>query len=182
MKTILVFVSSLDGKVTKWGNSDIKSWSSKSDQEYFKNKWNETRLIVMGSNTYNADPIKPSSNHLFVVMTRHPSDYKGNETSGKLEFTNESPGKLFARFEKEGRDQMLIVGGAHIATSFLKEQLIDELWLTIEPNIFGTGGSFVIEEKLNINLQLISCERVNKQGTLIAKYSVIKDNNIKLKQ
>lgn len=64
---------------------------------------------------------------------------------------------------------MLIVGGAHIATSFLKEQLIDELWLTIEPNIFGTGGSFVIEEKLNINLQLISCERVNKQGTLIAK-------------
>jgi dihydrofolate reductase len=182
MKTILVFVSSLDGKVTKWGNADIKSWSSKSDQDYFKNKWNETRLIVMGSNTYNADPIKPSSNHLFVVMTRHPSDYKGNETSGKLEFTNESPQKLFARFEKAGNEFMLIVGGAQIATSFLKEQLIDELWLTIEPKIFGTGGSFVIEEKLDINLQLISCERVNKQGTLITRYSVIKDNNIKLKK
>lgn len=181
MKTILVFVSSLDGKVTKWGGSDIKSWSSKSDQEYFKNKWNETKLIVMGSNTYNAEHIKPSSNHFLVVMTGHPSDYKGMEIPGKLEFTIESPKELYIRFEKEGIDEMLIVGGAHIATSFLKEQLVDELWLTIEPVIFGTGGSFVIEEKLNINLQLISCERVNTQGTLIAKYSVIKDNNVKLK-
>jgi dihydrofolate reductase len=70
---------------------------------------------------------------------------------------------------------MLVVGGAHIATSFLKEQLIDELWLTIEPKIFGVGGNFVIEEKLDIKLQLISCERVNLQGTLITIYSVIKE-------
>jgi dihydrofolate reductase len=78
--------------------------SSKSDQEYFKNKWNETRLIVMGSNTYNAEPIKPSSNHFFVVMTGHPSDYKGMETSGKLEFTNESPEKLFTRSQVHLQD------------------------------------------------------------------------------
>ena len=77
---------------------------------------------------------------------------------------------------------MLIVGGAHIATAFLKEQLIDELWLTIEPKIFGIGGNFVIEEKLDINLQLLSCERVNVQGTLIAEYAVIKDKNIKFKE
>ncbi len=34
---------------------------------------------------------------------------------------------------------MLVVGGPHVATSFLKAQLIDELWLTIEPKIFGMG-------------------------------------------
>jgi dihydrofolate reductase len=181
MKTILVFVSTLDGKVTKWGDPDVKSWSSKSDQDYFKKKWNETRLIIMGSNSYNADPVKPSSNHLLVIMTQHPSEYSRIETPGQLEFTNESPEQLFERFDKEGHDQMLVVGGAHIATSFLKEQLIDELWLTIEPKIFGTGGSFVIEEKLDISLQLISIEKVNKQGTLITKYSVRKDKNMNLK-
>lgn len=181
MKTILVFVSTLDGKVTKWGNHDVKSWSSKSDQEYFKKKWNESRLIVMGSNTFDENSVKPSSNHLFIVMTRHPSNYKGIEISGRLEFTKESPSELFARFEKGGYELMLIVGGAQIATSFLKKQLIDELWLTIEPKIFGIGGNFVIEEKLDINLQLLSCEKVNKQGTLIAKYSVKKDKNGKFK-
>ena len=181
MKTILVFVSTLDGKVTKWGDPFVRLWSSKDDQYYFNKLWNDTRLIVMGSNTYNADPMKPSSNHLLVIMTQHPSEYRRIEILGQLEFTNESPEQLFERFDKEDQDQMLIVGGAHIATSFFKEELIDELWLTIEPKIFGTGGSFVLEEKLDINLQLISCERVNVQGTLIAKYSVIKNKNIKLK-
>ena len=180
MKTILVFVSTLDGKVTKWGDPYIKAWSSQSDQDYFKKTWNDTRLIIMGSNTYNADPIKPSSDHLIVVMTRYPSKYRKNQTLGQLEFTNDSPVTLVERLKKEGQEQILVVGGAHIATSFLKEQLIDELWLTIEPKIFGSGGSFVIEEKLDINLQLISCESVNKQGTLIAKYAVIKDHTIVL--
>jgi dihydrofolate reductase len=177
MKTILVFVSTLDGKITKWGNPSVKIWSSKSDQDYFKRLWNETSLIIMGSNTYKADPVKPSSKHHFIVMTRFPSEYKSQEIPGQLEFTNESPSQLVTRFETEGEKQLLIVGGANIATSFLKEQLIDEIWLTIEPKIFGLGGNFVIEEKLDIDLQIISIEKVNKRGTLITKYSVIKDKN-----
>jgi dihydrofolate reductase len=181
MKTTLVFVSTLDGKVTKWGDPFVRLWSSADDQQYFTGLWNNTRLIVMGRNTYFADPMQPSSDHLLVVMTQHASEYKGIEIPGELEFTDESPVQLFERFDKTGQDQMLIVGGAHIATSFFKEQLVDELWLTIEPKIFGTGGSFVIEEPLNINLQLISCEQVNTRGTLITKYEVIKNKNIKLK-
>jgi dihydrofolate reductase len=74
MKTILVFVSTSDGKVTKWGNPYVRSWSSKNDQDYFNKIWNDTRLIIMGSNTYNADPIKPSSNHLLVIMTRQTNE------------------------------------------------------------------------------------------------------------
>jgi len=66
------------------------------------------------------------------------------------------------------------VGGGQIAALFLKAQLIDELWLTIEPRIFGIGASFVNDEKLNIELKLLSCEQANEQGTLILKYKVIK--------
>ena len=182
MKTILVFVTSLDGKVTKWGIPFVRHWSSQSDKDYFKKLWDNSRLIIMGSNTYNAGPIKPSSNHLIAIMTQHPSKYKSHEVLGQLEFTNNSPVQVAKRFEKEGYEHMLVAGGAHIATSFLKEQLIDEVWLTIEPKIFGVGGNFVAEEKLDINLQLINYEKVNKQGTLITKYAVIKDTTLKLKE
>ena len=175
MKVVLVFVSSLDGKITKWGNPKVKSWSSQSDQNYFREIWNHSRLIVMGSATYNADPIKPSINHHFIVMTANPEKYKKYEVLEMLEFKNESPSKLTSDFEKEGYEQMLVVGGPHIATSFLKECLIDELWLTIEPKIFGMGGNFVIEEKLDVRLHLISCEKVNEQGTLITRYAVLKN-------
>ena len=116
----------------------------------------------------------PSSNHQLIVMTGHPDKYKSLEIPGQIEFTNESPAKLTARFKSKGHEQMLVVGGPHVATSFLKEQLIDELWLTFEPKIFGTGGNFATDVKLDINLRLIHFEKVNEQGTLITKYAVLK--------
>jgi dihydrofolate reductase len=174
MKTILIFVSSLDGKVTKWGEPHVNSWSSHQDQDYYKNVLNESRLIVMGSNTFNADTFKPSKDHHLIVMTRHHDKYKKLEVSGQLEFTNESPWELITRFRTKGYKQMLVVGGPHVATSFLKAQLIDELWLTLEPRIFGTGGNFATDVNLDIKLHLLHFEQVNEQGTLITKYAVLK--------
>ncbi len=179
MKTILVFVTSLDGKITKWCDPSDRAWSSKGDQDYFDRIWKENKLMVMGSNTYNADPLKPSSNRLLVVMTQNPSKYKSKEIQTQLEFSDETPEIIVARFKAINFKQMLIVGGARIATSFLKDQLIDELWLTIEPKIFGLGNNFVIAEKLDISLTLISCEKINEQGTMIAKYLVVKDKKSK---
>ncbi|HXB30351.1 MAG TPA: hypothetical protein VNW49_11060, partial [Puia sp.] len=59
-------------------------------------------------------------------------------------------------------------------TSFLQAQLIDEIWLTIEPKIFGVGDNFATGTKLDIDLHLIQSEKVNDQGTLITKYAVLR--------
>ena len=173
MKTILIFVTTLDGKVTKWGEPNVRLWSSHQDQDYYKKVWSESQLIVMGSNTFNADKFNPSASHRIIVMTRQPEKYKSLEIPGQIEFTNETPVELTSRFINKGQKQMLVVGGPHVATSFLQEQLIDELWLTIEPKIFGVGDNFAMGAKLDINLRLIQSENVNEQGTLISKYTVL---------
>jgi dihydrofolate reductase len=173
MKIILIFVSTLDGKITQWGNPEVRLWSSHQDQDYYKKIWNESRLIVMGSNTFNAGAFPPL-NHKLIVMTGHPDKYENLKTSGQIEFTSESPAKLIDRFKNNGYEQILVVGGPHVATSFLKEELVDELWLTFEPKIFGIGGNFATGIKLDINLRLIHFEKVNEQGTLITKYAVLK--------
>lgn len=174
MKIVLVFVATLDGKVTKWGDPLVTSWSSLEDKDYFMGIWNDSKVLLMGSTSYRSTRFKPTEKHLLVVMTRDPSKFENHAVLGQLEFTDESPALLSKRFETQGLDQMVVVGGPHIATSFLREQLIDELWLTIEPRIFGTGGNIVTEENLDINLKLISCEKVNEQGTLITKYKVLR--------
>ena len=174
MKKILVFVTSLDGKITKWDNPNVRSWSSKSDQDYFAKIWNEAKVVVMGSDTFTPDPIRPAGDRLLIVMTSQPLKYHSREVPGQLEFTSEAPAQLASRFEKAGTEEMLIVGGAHVATSYLKEQLIDELWLTIEPKIFGKGSNFVIDEMLDIKLRLIDCKIANDEGTLLTRYEVIK--------
>jgi dihydrofolate reductase len=173
MKTILIFVCTIDGKITKWGDPMIRSWSSKADQYHFDAIWKKTRVIIMGSGTYNPAPLKADPKHLYIVITRQPSKYKSSNVPGLLEFTNEIPGHIINRFENT-EATVLVVGGAQIATSFLKAQLIDELWLTIEPKIFGKGANFVADEKLDIDLRLISFEQINEQGTVLSKYNVIK--------
>jgi dihydrofolate reductase len=174
MKTILIFVSTLDGKVTKWGEPHVSLWSSHQDQDYYKKVWNESQLIVMGSGTFNADIFNPSASHKIIIMTSHPVEYRSFEIPGQIEFTSETAVELTLRLLIEGHQQMLVVGGPRVATSFLKEQLIDELWLTLEPKIFGTGDNFATGAKLDINLRLIHSEKVNDQGTLITKYAVLK--------
>ena len=174
MKVILVFVSSLDGKVTKWGNSLVRTWTSKEDQAYYKQTWKDAQLIVIGSKTYMAEKFYSSQELLILVMTKHISKYKQYEVPGEIEFTEKEPEEIVEQFKEKGFDTMIVAGGAHVASSFFEKQLIDELWLTIEPKIFGTGGNFVSEQKLDIDLKMISCEKVNEQGTLITKYAVIK--------
>ena len=178
MKKILVFVATLDGKITHWGEPHVKRWSSEEDKNYFKKTWDDSSLIVMGSSTFDVKPTVPSPAHYVVVMTRNPEKYKHYEVAGQLEFTDHSPVQLVAHYEKKDLRQMLIAGGPHIATSFLKAKLIDEVWLTIEPKIFGTGGNFVINENLEIDLQLLSVEKVNERGTLITKYLVINNGSL----
>jgi dihydrofolate reductase len=173
LKTFLVFVVTADGKVTKWGDPFVRAWSSKEDHEYFSALMKSAPLVVMGSSTFNADPIKPGSGRLMVILTSKPWHYKKLEIPGNLEFTAESPARLVEKYDKMGYREMLVAGGPHVATSFLKEQQINEIWLTIEPRIFGTGGSFVTDSNLDIKLKLLTIERINDQGTLIAKYAVI---------
>jgi len=174
VKITLIFVTTLDGKVTKWGDPHVQQWSSKEDQAYFKKAWADHKLLIMGSGTFDAEPFNPPKNNRLIIVTRNNAKYKDQEVPGNLEFTTELPQELAARLKAEGNDEALLVGGPHLATAFLKENLVDELWLTLEPKIFGSGGNFVVDSKLDIKLQLLSYEKINEQGTLIMKYEVLK--------
>lgn len=173
MKSILIFVMSLDGKVTKWGDPHVFKWSSKEDQSYFKNIWKTKKLFVMGSGTFSFDPLKPTPENLLVVMTSTPAKWQEYEVQGQIEFTSELPAQLHQRYSEQGYDEMIVVGGPRVAASFLEAKLIDELWLTIEPLIFGKGDAIVPEIELDVKLKLLSSEKVNEQGTMITKYQVL---------
>jgi dihydrofolate reductase len=172
MEVILVFVSTIDGKVTKWGNPVVKTWTSKEDQLYFNDLMKNSNLIVMWRRTYENDPVKSIPGRLMVVMTGNPEKYKEKEKSGEIIFSDQSPIDLVNYYSLKGYDKMLMVGGPQLATSFIKEKLINQIWLTLEPKIFGTGGNFASNLNLDIDLQLMSVKKVNSQGTLILKYSV----------
>lgn len=173
MKVISLFVSSLDGKVTRGENIPTKAWNSKEDQEYFKKTWQEQELIVIGSGTFKPAYAIAREGQLRIILTSKPKSYEQYMVSGKLEFTDEKPRQFVSRLEKEGYKQMLLVAGPKVTTAFFKDNLIDELWLTLEPRIFGKGKS-IAEGKLDVQLQLYETKQLNKQGTMLLKYKVLK--------
>jgi dihydrofolate reductase len=174
MKVILVFVSTLNGKITRGNDPEVRNWSSESDQLYYAGIWKESKLIVMGSRTFNLNVISPSPSRLVMVMSGNPGIYKDREIPGQIEFTEKVPSELVSEFSRRHYDRMTVVGGAHLATSFLKDKLIDELWLTIEPALFGRGQDLIVNDDLEVRLELKELIRANDKGTLITKYNVIR--------
>ena len=174
MKIIMVAVSSVNGKLTQGDDVNIYKWTSKEDSEIFLSLIEKHNLIVMGSKTYEAarNIIKLKKNKLRIVLTRKPKKYKDDIVKGGLEFSSESPKDLIKRLEKSGYKEMLLVGGTGVNTSFLKNKLVDELYLAIEPLIFGKGKGLVLEETLETELKLVSVKKLNRKGTLHLVYSL----------
>lgn len=178
MKVRLVFVQTLNGKITKGDDPEVRHWSSEGDQKYYSDIWRKSELVVMGSSTFNDNIISPYEGRLVVVMTRNPDHYKNKEIPGQIEFSDKNPSGLISYFSGLGYELMTVVGGPQVATSFFKENLIDELWLTIEPKLFGKGQNLIVDEPLELELRLLQCEKINEQGTLITRYAVNKHHRL----
>ncbi len=172
----MVAVTSLDGKLT-WGDDpDIHKWTSKDDKRHFAKMRESHNLIVMGRGTYEAiKPVKPIPGKLRVVLTRKPEVFRNEAAAGSLEFSSESPARLVARLEKNGFGEMLVVGGGEINAAFLEADLIDEIYLTIEPYVFGVGTDFAAGANLNKKLELMDTSKLNDKGTILLHYRVKKD-------
>ncbi len=172
-------VTSLDGRSTKWETTSQKDWASKEDQEHFSSLLQEYSLIIMGRKTYDAAKyaMKHTSGRLRIVLTRNPEQHKSEQIPGMLEFSNESPTHLIKRLSQDF-DQALLVSGADVNSAFFEVNLVDELWLTVEPKLFGMGNGIVKHERYDIPLQLLSIEKMNPTGTLLLRYRVLKKTTL----
>lgn len=172
MKVTLVMVSSLDGKITKHDNPQIASWTSTEDKKLYAALIKKSSLIVMGAKTYEAakQRIKLEPGKLRIVITRQPKKYRA--IPGMLEFTRETPLVLVQRLERQYKN-MLLVGGSEIGALFLKAKLVNELHLTLEPLLFGTGKPLISPLPLDTNLKLISSKKINARGTLSLVYKIL---------
>lgn len=171
----MVMLASVDGKTTQGNNQNVYSWSSIEDKKHFFSLIKKNNLIVMGRGTYDASQsiIKIEKGKLRIVLTRIPKKYLNQTIKGQLEFTDEKPVNLVKRLSRQGYKKMLLVGGSIVNGLFLKYNLVNELYLTIEPKIFGSGKSIVEGQLLDRSLRLISVKKMNKIGTLLIKYKYV---------
>ncbi|HRY63050.1 MAG TPA: dihydrofolate reductase family protein [Patescibacteria group bacterium] len=169
MKTILMMAITADGKIAKHA-TQLADWTSKADKKIFVEETKSAGVIIMGKTTYETIG-RPLPGRLNVVLDQTPDTSKN--IPGSLEYTNLPPKSILADLAKRGFKTAILGGGATINGLFLKANLIGEIWLTIEPKIFGEGLSLFKDADVNLELELIEVRNLDK-NVIQVRYKVVK--------
>ncbi len=133
----LIAAISADGKIGQAPGQSSLEWTSKEDTRFFVEKTKEIGTVVMGNTTFKTFG-KPLKGRRLIVMTHTISPERAERVEG-IEFTSESVLALVARLENEGVTHLAVCGGASVYSQFLQSGLVNELFLTVEPVLFGEG-------------------------------------------
>jgi len=154
-----------DGKIAK-SSDHFPDWTSKEDKKLFAEISKKYGVVIMGDKTFFTFP-KPLPGRLNVVFTllKKPPKMKN------VMWVGGNPKTVLKKLEKMGYKSAILGGGAYLNTQFLKKKLIDEIWLTIEPKIFGEGLG-VFGGDFEVDLKLTGVKKLNNNSILI-KYKVL---------
>ena len=75
--------------------------------------------------------------------------------------------------EQKGFTFAFLAGGGQLNTSFVKENLIDEIYLDVEPLVFGKGIRVFAEGDFELELELLETKKLNP-NTVQLHYKVLK--------
>lgn len=158
MKVIQYLATSINGHVTVGdGGTD---WVTSQTINDFDKLNKECGVVVMGKTTYESFGSDfPQKDCLNIVLTTD-KELLNKQIDGAL-FTNKSPKEVIQIAEEKGFTKIFLVGGMKTNTSFLSDNIIDEIWINIHPLIIGHGKYLFdeIEEISTADLELLESEK-----------------------
>lgn len=173
MEVIGIVVSSLDGYITMHDEEGV-GFASEADQQFFHKVLKTFDCCVFGVKTFliaqSGILRNLSEERLRLVLTRNPEKYADYQHPNMLEFSALGPKEMLTELKRRGKTRCAVLGGAEVYTQFLAQQLLDELWISLEARIFGTGKKLVAEE-CDIRLELKEFLTLDR-NTLLLKYSL----------
>lgn len=160
MKVFIIVATTADGYIARDPGQVSTSWTSGADKKHFVEKTKSAGVIVMGLNTYMTigRPLPGRLNIVYAPL--------GTPQIEGVEMTNKDPLELVSDLEKRGFKELAVCGGAGIYTLFLKAGLVDTIYQTVEPIMFGSGIKF-INESLNVKLKLADLKKLSDDVILL---------------
>ncbi len=171
-EVILIAAISIDGFIAPADKKTLSStaWTSKEDLHFFVKKSKEAGTLIMGSKTFETIGKALPERKMFV-MTSQPERYASYEDPS-LSFTKATAEEILADLSNQGCEKVALCGGSHIYSLFMQKGLVDRMFLTIEPFVFGEGIK-LFSGKNEQKFELISQEKLNENGTLVLEYAKI---------
>ncbi|MBI4039504.1 dihydrofolate reductase [Candidatus Daviesbacteria bacterium] len=168
MEVILYMAISANGMIAK--SDDDTSWISKEEWDSYSLAVRSAGCLVVGRRTYH-------------ILTEQPefTEFKDIKLAvvSKEDFATLAPNHLVAHSPKEALEllkdfkKVIVAGGGILNASFLVENLIDEIYLDIEPIIFGDGIPVFQDKNCERRLKLIGQKKIT-DAVIQLHYEVLK--------
>lgn len=156
MKVILYMATTVNGLIAK--EDDDTSFVSETEWNSYSSIVQKAGNVIFGRRTYE-------------IITKQP-EFKEFEKVKVVIISNQdiktlSSNHLVAKSPKEGIEllkefeQVIVAGGGMLNSAFMKEKLVDEIYLDIEPIALGKGIKIFADEDFEANLELIETKKLS---------------------
>ena len=162
-KVILYIAMSLDGYIaTQDDNIDFLSMVEDDGQDYgYSDFINTVDTVILGRKTY--DKVIsfgvgfPHADKETYIITRTP-----RSDIGSVKFYTENLKELVFGLKNKSGKNIFVDGGAQIVNELLREDLIDEFYISIIPILLGDGISLFKNGRPELKLKLVSSTSFKK--------------------
>ena len=168
MKVILYMAISLNGMIAK--SDDDTSWISKAEWDSYSLAVRTAENLIVGHRTYNVLTKQPEFAEFkdvkLVVVAQE--DFQTLTQNHLVAHSPKEALKLLSDFE-----QVVVAGGSALNASFVEENLVDEVFIDIEPIILGKGIPLFRSKDFERNLKLIGQKKIS-DNEIQLHYEVLK--------
>ncbi len=165
MKVVLYMAITANGYIAKKNNET--PWSDE-EWESFSEKVKEIKNLIIGRKTFEImdkeNEFQKIGNPFTVIVS--------NKEENNSNFVN-SPEQAIDLLKEKGFSKILVAGGGMLNSSFMQKGLIDEIYLDVEPFLFGKGINLFADNDFETKLELFETKQLSK-NTIQLHYRILK--------
>ncbi|MBS3081039.1 dihydrofolate reductase [Candidatus Pacearchaeota archaeon] len=170
MKIILYMAMSLNGMIAK--TNDNTSWITPEEWNSYSSTVRKAGALIVGRRTYNILTKQPEFKEFKNVKLVVVSKKQNPELVNDSHLIAESPEKALELLKDF--KEIIVAGGGILDNSFIEKNLVDEVYIDIEPIILTKGIPLFAGEKIiEINLKLIGQKKIS-ENEIQLHYKIIK--------
>lgn len=168
MKVILYMAITGNGYIAK--ENDDTSWISKKEWDSYSVVVRKAGNLIIGHRTYNIltkqSEFIEFKNIKIIIVSRN--NFKTLSASHIIVKTPKEALNLLRNYK-----EIIVAGGGILNASFISENLVDEIYLDIEPIVFGKGINLFAVSDFEFNLELLEIKNLSRNIVQL-HYKVLK--------
>ncbi len=159
MNISIYLASSINGMISNGAN--VPDWLSQEYGQGFLSICQRMQAVVMGRTTYeilSPDHLPLTGEGTLIVLTH---DTAATPSQPNVVFTDETPHEIVRMLEARGHHEAVIIGGTQTVSEFVRSGLVSELYLVVEPVLFGAGLPLLRDVDADYKMALLDVGKLN---------------------